>query len=181
MQTRKIISLFSIVFITLIFSNIVKAQSGAITKTDSAKTERPENIYAEAGSAGLFFSLNYDTRFSNQRDGLGGRIGIGTWSSGGSTFVTAPLQLNYLLGAKSNFLELGAGATLLTTSGNYYGNPLLGGHFFHLGNTVLPTTTIGYRHQPTHNGINFGISFNPMLLEGTFVPYFGGSLGYTFR
>jgi hypothetical protein len=179
LKTDKLTALFLTVFISLIF-NIARAQSVTMAKADTAKTERPENIYFELGSAGLFFSLNYDTRFTNERNGLGGRLGIGTWKSAGTTFVTVPFQLNYLIGRRSDFLELGAGATLLALNGTYYGDPLLGNHLT-VSSTVLPTTTIGYRHQPHHHGVDFGVSINPMLLEGTFIPYFGASLGYTFK
>jgi hypothetical protein len=181
LKTNKLTTLFLIVLIFLTFNNIARAQSATMAKADTAKTERPENIYFELGSAGLFYSLNYDTRFSTERDGLGGRLGIGTWKSGSTTFVTVPFQLNYLIGGRSNFLELGVGATLLTLNGTYSGNPLLSYHQTNVSNTVLPTSTIGYRHQALHRGLDFGVSFNPMLLKGTFIPYFGASLGYTLK
>jgi hypothetical protein len=181
LKASKFISSFLIVVSSLIFNNITVAQSVTTSKADTAKTRRPENVYFESGSAGLFFSLNYDTRFTNERNGLGGRLGIGTWKSAGTTFVTVPFQLNYLIGRQSNFLELGAGATLLALNGTYYGNPLIGNHVTSVSTTVLPTTTIGYRHQPYHHGVDFGVSVNPMLLDGTFIPYFGVSVGYTFK
>jgi hypothetical protein len=181
LKTTNSTTLFLTVLISLIFNNIVSAQSVTTTKTDTIKTERPENVYLELGSAGLFYSLNYDTRFAAAHNGLGGRLGIGTWKAGSTTFITVPFQLNYLIGSRSNFLELGAGATLLTLNGTYNGNPLLSYHQLIVSTTVLPTTTIGYRHQPYHGGIDFGVSFNPLLLNGTFIPYFGGSLGYTFK
>jgi hypothetical protein len=181
LKTNKFTTLFLTVFISFVFNNIASAQSVTIMKADTVKTQRPENVYFELGSAGLFYSLNYDTRFAAVRNGLGGRLGIGTWKAGSTTFITVPFQLNYLIGSRSNFLELGAGATLLALNGTYNGNPLLSYHQTIVSTTVLPTTTIGYRHQPYRGGINFGVSFNPLLLNGTFIPYFGGSLGYTFR
>jgi len=181
LKTNKLTALFLTVAIFFMFNNIAAAQRVTIAKTDTAKTVRPENIYFELGSAGLFYSLNYDTRFSTERDGLGGRLGIGTWKSGSTTFITVPFQLNYLIGGRSNFLELGAGATLLALNGTYSGNPLLSYHETDVSTTLLPTTTIGYRHQAYHSGINFGVSFNPMLLKGKFIPYFGASLGYTLK
>jgi len=181
LKAYKFTSLLLIAVSSLIFSNITVAQSVTTNKADTTKIGRPENIYFELGSAGLFFSLNYDTRFTNDRDGLGGRLGIGTWKSAGTTFVTVPFQFNYLIGRQSNFLELGAGATLLALNGTYYGNPLIGNRVTSVSTTVLPTTTIGYRHQPYRHGIDFGVSINPMLLDGTFIPYFGASVGYTFK
>jgi hypothetical protein len=167
--------------LVVFLSNSVSAQGTTAAKTDTAKTIRPQNVYVEVGAAGLFFSLNYDTRFTAERDGPGGRLGAGTWKSGSTTFVTVPFQLNYLIGGHTDFLELGAGATLLALNGTYNGDPIFNYHKGDLGTTVLPTTTIGYRHQPYRNGIDFGVSFNPMLLDGTFEPEFGASAGYTFR
>jgi hypothetical protein len=180
MRSNKFIGLL-LTFFTALLSHVASAQSYSSTKSDTTITHRPENIYAEIGSAGLFYSLNYDTRFGNQRNGLGVRLGFAIWSPTSTTFISVPFQLNYLIGHKSNFLELGAGATLLTANKPYYGNPLLGNHFTNISTSVLPTTTIGYRHQPFHHGVNFGVSVNPMLLNGIFIPYFGGSLGYTFK
>jgi hypothetical protein len=181
MNINKLSTLFLVVFIILTFNNIGQAQSVIMAKTDTVKVVRPENIYLELGSAGLFYSINYDTRFADRRDGLGARLGIGTWKSDGPTFVTVPFQLNYLIGKRSNFLELGAGATLMALNGTYNGNPLFKYHETSVSTTVLPTTTIGYRHQAYHSGINFGVSFNPMLLNSIFMPYFGASLGYTLK
>ncbi|MGZ3751831.1 MAG: hypothetical protein ACXVAU_11175, partial [Mucilaginibacter sp.] len=121
------------------------------------------------------------TRFLQQREGFGGRLGVGTWSSAGTTFITVPLQLNYLVGGRSNFFEAGAGATLMSLNKPYQGNPLIGKNLRVNSTTVLPTTTIGYRYQPYKGGLNLRASINPMLLEGTFIPNFGVSAGYTFK
>lgn len=172
---------FLLVFLLFVFNYAVKAQNVPVRKIDSVGVRRAQNVFIELGAAGLFFSANYDIRFSQQRDGLGGRLGIGTWTHSGTTFVTVPLQVNYLLGGKSSFLEAGAGATLLTLNNPYPGNPLVGKHFTVPNSTVLPTATIGYRYQPFKHGINFRANFDPMLLEGAFIPYFGLSAGYTFK
>jgi hypothetical protein len=176
-------SLLAFFFISLfsIFSFNARAQSTKISKTDSAHVHRAQNVFIEVGAAGLFYSANYDTRFSQRRDGLGGRLGVGTWGSMGTTFITVPLQLNYLAGGRSHFFEAGAGATYLYLSDTYFGNPLIGHNPKLTNSTVLPTTTIGYRYQPFNGGLNLRVSFNPMLLEGTFIPYFGASAGYTFK
>jgi hypothetical protein len=90
---------------------VAKAQH--VSGNDTLKVHRAQNINFEIGGSGFFYSINYDTRFSEQRGGLGGRVGFGIWTPGTQKFYTFPFQLSYLLGKKRNFLELGAGVTFL--------------------------------------------------------------------
>jgi hypothetical protein len=160
------------------FSRSLKAQSVRYSKTDSTLNVRAQNVYVEFAGPGLLFSANYDTRFSQTRDGLGGRIGLGFIETGGASVVTVPVQLNYLLGKKDKYFEVGLGAT--------YASFNSGSDFFSNGNkpltasTVLGTMTFGYRYQPVDGGFNFRASFNPIFYSSNFVPYFGLSFGYTF-
>ena len=181
MTTVNSFTVFLLISLFPIFSFNAHAQNTKAGKSDSAHVHRAQNVFIEIGAAGLFYSANYDTRFAQQRDGLGGRLGVGTWHSNGTTFITTPFQLNYLVGGRSHFFEDGAGATYLHLSEPYFGNPLIGNNPKLINSTVLPTTTIGYRYQPFNGGLNLRASFNPMLLEGTFIPYFGASAGYAFK
>jgi hypothetical protein len=175
----KLLIVFSLL---LIASYSAMAQQTTASKTDSVQVHRAQNIFVEAGAAGLFFSVNYDSRFLNQRNGLGARLGVGYWQPWHEdAFVSVPLQVNYLFGKRSHFLEIGAGATYLTSNGTY-GDPLANiGTKLLTGATVLPTSTLGYRYQPVNGGINIRASFNPILYTGALVPYFGASAGYTFK
>jgi hypothetical protein len=181
MSTQRSFTAFLFISLFSIISFNAKAQTAKVSKTDSAQVHRAQNVFVEVGGAGLFFSANYDTRFSQQRDGLGGRLGLGWWHAVNTTFVTVPFQLNYLLGGKSHFFEAGAGATYMHLSNTYFGNPIIGNDPKVVNSTVVTTTTIGYRYQPFNGGLNLRVSFNPSLLEGIFVPNFGLSAGYTFR
>lgn len=182
MTTKNSFALFLTISLFSFFTTISYGQHIKSSKADSASVHRAQNVFIELGGAGLFFSANYDSRFSQQRDGFGGRLGVGTWSASGTTFITVPFQFNYLVGGRSNFFEAGAGATYLYLSNPYPGNPLIGHNPSTVNSsTVLPTTTIGYRYQPFNGGLNLRVSVNPMLLDGTFIPYFGGSVGYTFK
>ncbi len=188
----KHINFLTVVAVCLLSAFTAKAQS---RKTDSVKIRKAQSINFEFGSVGLFYSVNYDTRFNQQRGGWGARLGVGYWHYQGqdviagklsntitkTTFITVPFQINYLIGKRRSFLELGAGATLMALNGTYGGNPLLGIDEHPVSTTVLPTTTIGYRYQPLKHGVNFRISFNPVMLDGTVLPYFGLGVGYTFR
>jgi hypothetical protein len=181
MATKRSLTVFLFISLFSIFSINAHGQSASVSKTDSVQVHRARNVFIEVGAAGLFFSANYDTRFSQRRDGLGGRLGLGWWHAANTTFVTVPFQLNYLVGSRSHFFEAGAGATYMYVSEPYFGNPLIGHNPQVNNSTVVTTTTIGYRYQPFNGGLNLRVSFNPMLLEGTLIPDFGASVGYTFK
>ncbi len=142
---------------------------------DNTATKRAQNIYVELGAQGLVFTANYDTRFGNRRDGIGGRIGIGAIGGDGDSFVTVPVSLNYLLGDGKNFFEIGLGATYASLGLNddsFFGNG---------GSTVLGTMAFMYRLQPVKSGFSFRGGFTPFFNQDIFLPYYAGiSLGYTF-
>ncbi len=160
----------------------VHSQTGS-SKSDSLRAtlptgdqKRAQNVYVEMFGQGLLFTANYDTRFSNRRDGLGGRAGIGYISADGDNATTVPVSLNYLLGKGKHFFEVGLGATLLATSGN-------DDSFFFNGNSssVIGTMSFAYRVQPVDNGFSFRVGLTPLFNGDFFIPYYGGlSLGYTF-
>jgi hypothetical protein len=139
-------------------------------------------IYTELGGPGMLLSLNFDTRLTKSKDGLGIRAGIGSNLSGDPSFVSIPVGLNYLAGHGGNYFELGAGATYVNI-GSSEPNALysIGGKDYHnpahllFGNLVL-----GYRRQPTHGGLNVRAGISPYVGKGTvgMLPYL--SLGYNF-
>ncbi|OIQ63806.1 hypothetical protein GALL_546520 [mine drainage metagenome] len=178
MRKHKFIKGAVLLVCAFFFCQPLKAQSGRYSKSDTTLNVRAQNVYIELGGPGLLFSANYDTRFSQRRDGLGGRIGLGFIETGGASVVTVPLELNYLLGKKDKYFEIGLGATYASfNSGSSFlsfdSTPVT-------SNTVLGTMTFGYRYQPVDGGFNFRASFNPIFDSSNFVPYFGLSFGYTF-
>ncbi|WP_157687327.1 hypothetical protein [Pedobacter psychrophilus] len=137
--------------------------------------KRAQNVYAEILGQGLLFSVNYDTRFSNKRTGLGGRVGFGGIGGGGESFITVPVSLNYLLGDGKNLFEIGLGATYASLATN---DDFLFGDG---GSTVLGTMAFMYRLQPIKSGFSFRGGITPFFSSEVFVPYYVGfSLGYTF-
>ncbi|RYY06349.1 MAG: hypothetical protein EOP43_06620, partial [Sphingobacteriaceae bacterium] len=94
---------------------------------DSNET-RAQNVYIELLGQGLLLTANYDTRFSNKRNGIGGRVGVGfgTLPLSNNTVFTIPIGLNYLIGKKINFFEIGLGATYLKSTPGY-GNAVFNG------------------------------------------------------
>lgn len=137
---------------------------------------RAQNIFVELGGPGLLLSANYDTRFVNRHDGVGGRIGAGYVSISDNSLLTIPVQINYLLGKNNRYFELGIGATYINSKGDER-------DFLSLDNakSTIGTMTFGYRYQPEDGGFNFRASLNPIFNSSTFFPLFGGvSVGYTF-
>ncbi|WP_342644442.1 hypothetical protein [Mucilaginibacter sp. CSA2-8R] len=144
---------------------------------NSVVTTRAQNIFVELGGPGLLLSANYDTRFGLRRDGIGGRAGLGYISLDGNSILTVPLQVNYLLGKKGKYFEIGLGATIINTSGNNHED------FFSIEDATgaIGTMTFGYRYQPEDGGFNFRAAVTPIFNSTGFMPFFGGiSFGYTF-
>jgi hypothetical protein len=173
---------FSIIFCILLISIVAfgsRAQDTPLS-TDTVKNNRPHNIILEAAGPGFFFSVNYDTRFANRRDGWGMRGGLGGVILGRNVYFTIPVQLNYLLGAGRDFLELGVGATYGRHGTTDNTNALFGINSRNDDQGIIYTGTIGYRFQPLKHGINFGASFNPLYIESEFRAYGGFRMGWTF-
>ncbi|HEX8609309.1 MAG TPA: hypothetical protein VF679_11770 [Pedobacter sp.] len=147
-------------------------------KLAAQEVKRAQNVFIELGGQGLTFTANYDSRFGNRRDGLGGRAGIGYFAVDGDRVTTIPLSLNYLLGKGNKFFEIGLGATIATLniqSGD--------GFLFDDGTSegIVGTMSFAYRVQPIDSGFSFRVGITPIFNKENFIPYFGGiSLGYTF-
>lgn len=178
---RKILLVTTFACVCLVSSSIAqqKAQDSSAVVTlpvrlQTNEEKRAQNFFVELLGQGLWVSANYDARFGNRRNGLGGRIGIGVGPSDLDLFreeenetpIIFPVSLNYLLGnGTTHFFEIGLGATLITGQD--------GG--------LIGTTSFSYRLQPLNNGFTVRAGLTPVLADGEFSPLFGGlSLGYTF-
>lgn len=146
---------------------------------------KPRAVFLEAGGPGLALTVNYDTRFGNQTDKWGFRVGAGYYNTGANWIASIPLQVNYLYKiskngssrfAQSSFLELGVGTTLMKSQGSTNGTTFQ----FDDDEGFFATATIGYRYQQDNGGINFRIGFVPTVSAYGFIPIGGLSLGYTF-
>ena len=143
-----------------------------------AKPER--SLSLELFGAHNTIGVNYDSRFSGN-DGLGFRVGLGYGYSESSYFqffssnihgISAPLEINYLLGRGRHKLELGFGASLGYYREKYhimgftpYGTSNYGSYdiyykrstfgYFMFGN-------VGYRLQ-TRRGFQFRVGITPSV------------------
>jgi len=147
------------------------AQSTNIAQTDSSYNRRAENLYLEIGGPGVFLSLNYDTRLTNSRNGVGISAGFGYIPN----VNIIPVQINYLIGKTSHFLEIGAGGTYISIARS---NSFI---LFKGSSEIFGTTTLGYRYQPLKGGFNFRINVDPIFDSQDFTFFGGLSFGYTFK
>jgi hypothetical protein len=159
----------------------------------------PNSIYAEGLGAGLAYSLNYErlvadevavrAGFSYMSFGASVTSG-GQTSSASATFMTFPITASYL-GVRSgkHALELGGGATMISTSGSASG---IGASASGSGFSALGTTMVGYRIHPIDGaGFNFRVGAMGIMGKGVgfsvtdptafgVMPWFYLSLGASF-
>jgi hypothetical protein len=165
-----------------------------------SQNDKPESIgkssfIAELGGAGIVFSANYDTRFTQSRLGLGGRIGAGFVSAyddyydpttgyyvGGDrvSAVTLPVQLNYIFGKhrSPSCFEVGGGITYVTKKLNIMS-------FDSYNNKDHRTQWFGtfsfmYRRQPVNGGFSWRAGFTPLVGKGYIQFFAAASVGYNF-
>lgn len=136
-----------------------------------------KSVYVELGGPGLA-SFNFDTRFSNAEDGLGGRIGVGGFKVDDVGAVFFPLAVNYLLSKdQRHYFEIGAGGTLVSTTLDDEADEEDEGPF----STSFGHLHFGYRLQPLDGGFTFRAGVTPIFGNGNFIPYyFSLSFGYKF-
>lgn len=160
-------------FLLVLFALFSYSETQAQQTIDSG-TGRAQNVYVELAGQGLLVTANYDTRFSNKRNGIGGRVGIGYIAGNSSHYTTIPVGLNYLLGKGKQFFEVGLGATFLSGNIDIFDENAGNG-------SVVGTMSFSYRVQPIDSGFSFRAGLTPVFNSNYFIPYYGGlSLGYTF-
>lgn len=148
-----------------------------------------KNITIELAGSHILWGLNYDMRFERGRnDGFGFKVGVGGAqvnlesedTSLGATYLSIPVEVNYILGKRRSGLVTGLG--LLTGHGKLKGQSP--DDNFNFGGTGILSAyaNIGYRLQPLNSGFTFQVNVNPHLFRnGALLPYFGISLGYGFK
>jgi hypothetical protein len=172
---------YSLVFIFL-FPVVLYAQPNGNSKKPA------QAIFLEVGGAGLSYSFNYEYRLKAE-GGLGFRGGLSYISREEDVkMFSAPVQVNYLLGKETNFIEIGAGLTYFYLDDylycNYPGCPSSDESEFLLPvktkGDVMATFTFGFRHQP-RSGIMYRFAITPVANRSGFWPLFAGvSFGYSF-
>ena len=171
MKTRSF--LYIVAFLLLTTAATAQDSSSNINEDLNGQEYRAQSIYFEILGPGVTYSFNYDTRFQNTLDGLGGRIGVSLIAADGNSIFTLPAMINYLLGDDGKYFEMGLGATYLNIQES--------GTLFDDNPNIIGTMVFGYRSQPVGGGFMFRGGFAPIISEGSFIPYYPYlSFGYTF-
>ncbi|WP_143960559.1 hypothetical protein [Litoribacter populi] len=153
---------------------------GQVCQAQAPDRSRGQSVFVEVLGNGLIYSVNYDTRFSQGMNGLGGRAGIGYIAMDGVRFTSVPLLVNYLFGHDKHFFEIGVGATILVGSaGNQGGFGPAGERDRESG--AIGTMSLGYRLEPTDGGFLFRAGITPIYDSSAFWPLWPQlSFGYAF-
>jgi len=155
----------------LSFTLICLSLVASAQKETPASGGNASQIYVEIGGPGIFYSINYDGRFGKTEKGLGFRAGAGILASGGESFTTFPLGLNYLIGSEGKYFDGGAGVAFFNHNIRFV--------WFDCGATT-GYLQLGYRNQLTKQGFTWRANFTPLFGSGYFVPFASVSLGYKF-
>ena len=132
-------------------------------------------VYGEIGGNGVFFSANYDMRFTKKENGLGFRVGVGYVGGVGASAFTFPLGLNYLTGKGASHMEIGIGVTPITATISVFDENDAS------GSLTLIMPTVGYRYGKPGKGFVGRIYVGPVIYNGgAFFPWGGISAGIKF-
>ncbi|MDQ6812116.1 MAG: hypothetical protein M3040_00020 [Bacteroidota bacterium] len=139
-------------------------------------TDRPpQAVYFLLGGSGPALSVNYDRRFGKRVNGAGFAAGLGFVGGTGISVFSIPVSLNYLFGRKSDFIEVAAGTTFITSSvDNLFEESTSkgSGFFYHVNG--------GYRHQPAAGGFFFRGGISPLFFGGGYITSYYIGFGYNF-
>lgn len=153
---------------------VVAVSQAQGVERESKTSANASQIYLEAGGSAVIYSINYDGRFGKYENGVGFRIGVGGASYDGDGYIAIPAQVNYLLGSKGQYLELGGGITFISTSDIFFDDD-------DGSNNVAASFVIGFRKQPFgKKGLTWRLAFTPFIGFGSFQPWAGASVGYRF-
>ena len=161
-------------FLTLLNSLLLVT---AFSQDDAPKppTKNASNVFGELGGNGLFFSANYDFRFSKTQKGLGMRMGLGFFGGSDGGILTVPVAINNLSGRAPHYLEIGLGYTYasFTSSDDFFDGAS--------GGVLVPS--IGYRYMPLGKGFTGRVVLSPLINVsggGGWLMFGGISGGYKF-
>lgn len=169
----------------------------APAKAEPAKKKKVKNkfVFAEILGSGGVYSLNYDFRFDkNTINKWGLRAGIeylplNTYNYSGDklTYSTVlfPFMVNYLIGKRNKFLELGLGAVYVFKWKHGKLKAEEYEYFIRNINRRIPKSygafSIGYRRNPIKGKIMWGIGVTPLIGNSFILPNIGFKLGYSVK
>jgi len=203
-----IIFLRSFFFIALMFACLTSnAQQPSLAKADTVSKKdslykvlfnrRGKSIFTEFFGPGGVYSLNYDIRLKKKQNGIGTRVGLSYFANSYGRAFTVPVMLNYLIGKRSHYIEIGAGATfyhfesddpykrfftrviVIPYEADPSDPPSKNGTN---ENGAIFSVSAGYRYQPLKGGITCRIGLSPVFNTERIVPIWPyASIGYAFK
>ncbi|HEX7543082.1 MAG TPA: hypothetical protein VF385_03300 [Patescibacteria group bacterium] len=126
-------------------------------------------------------------RFAKKDNGLGMRVGLGGSPLGklgkscnSGALMTLPIGLNYLIGKKNHFIELGGGGVLPFISATKVFCVGFKGDFFSDDIQIYEYILAGYRYQPNgKKGITYRAFISPLFQTDFPTKLWGGfSVGF---
>ncbi|MEH0153819.1 hypothetical protein V6R21_06705 [Limibacter armeniacum] len=156
----------------------LKAQHYLKEKDESpSPDELLHTMFVEFGGNGILYSLNYDFRLTKGTNrGFGTRIGLSSFSikpddnkSDNANYIAIPLMLNYLIGKKRHFLEIGFRATpffFFNAKDNTTDATQKTGR-----TQLVPFWNLGYRYQSRIKENLIRIMYTPAIREHTFTQW----------
>ena len=139
---------------------------------------------------GSLFSFNFDSRFAKKENGIGFRLGLGGSPLGllgescnSGVQISLPAGVNYLIGQRCHFLELGGGGVLVMISATKrYCIQQFKKIFFDDRTESYGYLLAGYRLQPeSKKGFTYRIFISPLFQNNFPLKFWGGvSIGKKF-
>ena len=133
-------------------------------QSDIPKSNKANVILTDASIipwVGIRTTMSYDFRFNEKNSGIGAKIGVGYVVGAGAPDIDA--KLNWLLGGKGHYCDMGIGG-------------MIG-----LGNYIFGSANLGYRFQPLsgHFVAKIGLSAIILSFDGI-LPGLEIGIGYKF-
>jgi hypothetical protein len=128
-------STITTVIALFVYACSVSAQVSNGNSTDQPTRSYFQQVYFSIWGPTAFAGVNYDIRFTGRENGIGARAGLGVIPQyveyrtiNGSkqrteyrpTILSIPFGLNYVIGKKKHFVEVGGGMTYLTGDSLWY-------------------------------------------------------------
>ncbi len=158
---------------TLLISFIITGIASGQTLSPSYTNLSQHMVYAEAGGAGLYGSLNYELQVTDKPQ-VGIRAGLGYYYKK-TNFLTIPVGANYLftLEEEKSYIETGFGVTFARADGKLRGTSPYADHF----TSYVPS--VGYRRHTSDEWV-WRIMFTPIINTFGLNPWLGASFGKRF-
>ena len=122
--------------LTTVIAFAIFACTASAQETNKSDRSYFQQVYFSVWGPTAFAGVNYDIRFTGKENGIGARVGLGIIpqyveyrkdingvkqrTEYRPTILSTPFGLNYVIGKKKHFVELGVGMTYLNGDSLWY-------------------------------------------------------------